>query len=40
MKTKVSGMVHAPTTSPCLEQIAWGMISPKMTIASVEATTA
>ena len=35
-KASTSQMQRAPTASPCLEQIAWGMISPKMTMMAVD----
>ena len=40
MKNLVSQMVLAPTANPCLEQIAWGMISPNTTIQRVAQMTA
>ena len=40
MKNLVMTRVLAPTASPCLEQRAWGMISPNTTIPRVEPMTA
>ena len=40
MNSFVNQMVKAPTARPCLVQIDWGMISPKMTMARVAKTTA
>ena len=40
MKNFVSQIVWAPTARPCLEQSAWGTISPMITIASVAPMTA